>query len=136
MASRFLHTVGEGLAYLALFHPIKVLYIDDFVFRYLGTDLFDDEIDIGLKVQNEPEKVHNLPFFLKEEELSEDELEKMLKERYKDGSKLVSYAEDDYETKRSVQRDAFVSSLKDPTMWKVKCMVQCLIKLRPEFGMP
>uniref|UniRef100_F6HB58 NGN domain-containing protein n=1 Tax=Vitis vinifera TaxID=29760 RepID=F6HB58_VITVI len=47
----------------------------------------------------------------------------MLDERYKDGSKFVTYAEDDYETKRSVQRNSFIPSIKDPTIWKVKCMV-------------
>ncbi|RVW97641.1 Protein RNA-directed DNA methylation 3 [Vitis vinifera] len=47
----------------------------------------------------------------------------MLEERYKDGSKFVTYAEDDYETKRSVQRNSLIPSIKDPTIWKVKCMV-------------
>lgn len=93
----------------------------------METDLFDDEIDTELKVENEPGKVHNFPFFPKEEELSEEELDKMLEERYKDGSKFVTYADDDYETKRSVQRNAIAPSVKDPTVWKVKCMVQCLI---------
>ncbi|RVW12274.1 Protein RNA-directed DNA methylation 3 [Vitis vinifera] len=86
-------------------------------------DFLEDGFNTGLKVKNEPGKAHNLPFFPKEEELSEEELEKMLEERYKDGSKFVTYAEDDYETKRSVQRNSLIPSIKDPTIWKVKCMV-------------
>ncbi|KAJ9684691.1 hypothetical protein PVL29_016920 [Vitis rotundifolia] len=88
-----------------------------------GDDFLEDEFNTGLIVKNEPGKAHNLPFFPKEEELSEEELEKMLEERYKDGSKFVTYAEDDYETKRSVQRNSLIPSIKDPTIWKVKCMV-------------
>ena len=53
---------------------------------------------------NEAGKAHNLPFFPNEKELSEEDLEKMVEECYKDGSKFVTYAEDDYETKRSVKK--------------------------------
>ena len=64
----------------------------------------EDEFNTGLKVKNEAGKAHNLPFFPNEKELSEEYLEKMVEECYKDGSKFVTYAEDDYETKRSVKQ--------------------------------
>ena len=70
----------------------------------MGTHLEADEFNTGQKVKNEAGKAHNLPFFPKEEELSEEELEKMLEECYKDGSKFLTYAEDDYETKSSVKK--------------------------------
>ncbi|KAK9273538.1 hypothetical protein L1049_018348 [Liquidambar formosana] len=88
-----------------------------------ATDVYDcvsnfmeDEIDTGIKVKKEPGKAHNLPFLL------EKEVEKMLQERYKNVSGFVTYAEDDYETKGSVQRNILMPSAKDPTVWKVKCM--------------
>ena len=70
----------------------------------MGTDFEADEFNTGQKVKNEAGKAHNLPFFPKEDELSEEELEKMVEECYKDGSKFFTYAEDDYDTKRSVKK--------------------------------
>ncbi|XP_059666033.1 protein RNA-directed DNA methylation 3 [Cornus florida] len=86
-------------------------------------DFLEDESDTEVKVKKEPGKVHNVPFLPKEEEMSEEELEKYLEERYRPGSSFVTYAEDGYESKRSVERNAFIPSAKDPTVWKVKCMV-------------
>ena len=127
-ASCFLVTVGDNFGLSCIISSYQcVIQIDNFGFSTLGADFLEDGFNTGLKVKNEPGKAHNLPFFPKEEELSEEELEKMLEERYKDGSKFVTYAEDDYETKRSVQRNSLIPSIKDPTIWKVKCMVQCLI---------
>ncbi|KAK9268019.1 hypothetical protein L1049_010458 [Liquidambar formosana] len=85
----------------------------------------EDEIDIGIKVKKEPRKAHNLPFLPEEEEMSEEEVEQMLQERYKNVSRFVTYAEDDYETKGSFQRNILMLSTKDSTIWKVKCMVGC-----------
>ncbi|KAK9282782.1 hypothetical protein L1049_011003 [Liquidambar formosana] len=99
-------------------------FFDDVAAEADDNDTSDDsDFDDGIKVKKEPGKAHNLPFLPKEEEMSEEELEKMLEERYKNGSGFVTYAEDDYETKGSVQRNILMPSAKDPTIWKVKCMV-------------
>ncbi|KAI3458924.1 hypothetical protein Pfo_015587 [Paulownia fortunei] len=85
--------------------------------------ILEDEFSSELKVNNEPGKVPPLPFLPKEEEMSEEELERMLEERYKPGAGFVTYMEDGYEHKKSIDRDIYVPSAKDPKIWKVKCMV-------------
>ena len=70
----------------------------------MGTNFEADEFNTGQKVKNKAGKTHNLPFFPNEKEMSEEDLENMVEECYKDGSKFVTYAEDDYETKRSVKK--------------------------------
>lgn len=92
----------------------------------LKTDFLEDEIDTQVKVKSEPGKTGHLPFLPKEEEMTEEEIDKMLEERYKPGSNFVSYAEDRFDTKRSVDRSTMTPSYKDPIIWKVKCMVYCL----------
>ncbi|KAL9224359.1 hypothetical protein vseg_000402 [Gypsophila vaccaria] len=94
------------------------------------SDFFDDEEFLGdfkynedPKVESVPEKRDQVPFFPKEEELSGDELEKMLEERYKSGSGFVRYAEDDYDSKRSVDKSFYMPSVVEPKIWKVKCKV-------------
>ncbi|XP_066364221.1 protein RNA-directed DNA methylation 3-like isoform X2 [Miscanthus floridulus] len=78
----------------------------------------------GEHVQNlshkRTERSHPLPFLVKEEELSGDELEEFIKNRYSNRGK---YAAD-----RSYSReddDIFPNdcALKEPTIWRVKCMV-------------
>ncbi|CAL5343301.1 unnamed protein product [Camellia sinensis] len=86
-----------------------------------GDDFLDDEFKTEDKVKNEPGKAHHLPFFLKEENLSEEELQKILDERYKPGSSFVTYAEDKCKTLNEGNAVRPLSS--DPTIWKVKCMV-------------
>ncbi|KAL5735057.1 hypothetical protein ACOSP7_032918 [Xanthoceras sorbifolium] len=86
-------------------------------------DLMEEDLDTHLKVKNELGKAHNLPFIPKEEEVDEEEFDKMMEERFKQGSRFINYAEDDYENKRLVERDYRMPSSEDPTMWKVKCMV-------------
>ncbi|XVE99222.1 hypothetical protein REPUB_Repub03eG0178900 [Reevesia pubescens] len=78
----------------------------------------DEEPD--LNVNNQPGKTHNLPFVPKEEVI-EEEFDKMMEERYRDAH--VTYAEDSYEAKGSMDRNSTVPSAKDPTIWKVKCVV-------------
>ncbi|CAA2971924.1 Putative transcription elongation factor SPT5 homolog 1 [Olea europaea subsp. europaea] len=89
----------------------------------LDYDYEEEEFAIEGEVKNEPGKPPQYPCFPKEEEMSEEELERMLEERYKTGSTFVTYAEDGYEHKRSTDRDIYLPSAKDPTIWKVKCMV-------------
>lgn len=86
-------------------------------------DDFLDEFDSEPKVKSEPGRSEQVRLFPKEEELSGDELEKMLEERYKSGSGYVRYAEDDYDNKRSVDRSFLIPSVMEPTIWKVKCKV-------------
>ncbi|KAH9617774.1 hypothetical protein KSS87_011811 [Heliosperma pusillum] len=92
------------------------------------SDFFDDDDFLGdfndhPKAKSAPEKFDQVPFFPKEEELSGDELEKVLKERYGSGSGFVRYAEADYESKGSVDRSFLIPSIVEPIIWKVKCKV-------------
>lgn len=83
----------------------------------------EEEVVSGLDIMKEQGKTQNLPLFPKEEEMNEEEFDKMMEERYKDGSNLFTYAGDDYDNKRSIERNALVPSAKYPTIWKVKCTV-------------
>ncbi|XVE68778.1 hypothetical protein DITRI_Ditri09bG0097400 [Diplodiscus trichospermus] len=74
-------------------------------------------------VNNEPGKSHNHPFVPKEEVI-EEEFDKMMEKRYRDGAGFVTYAEDSYEAKGSIDRNSTVPSSKDPNLWKVKCVVR------------
>ncbi|EEF28368.1 suppressor of ty, putative [Ricinus communis] len=86
------------------------------------SDLEEEEPDIELKLKKEPAKTPNIPFVPKEEVMYEEEFDKMMEERYRDGSTFVRYAEDVYEAK-TVERDSILTSSRDPIVWKVKCMV-------------
>ncbi|OMO65686.1 hypothetical protein CCACVL1_21438 [Corchorus capsularis] len=83
-------------------------------------NFMDKEPD--LNVNKQTGKTYNLPFVLKEEVI-EEEFDKMMEERYKDGAGFVTYAEDSYEDKESIDKNSDVPSSKDPTIWKVKCVV-------------
>lgn len=84
---------------------------------------FLDEFDLEFKVKSEFGRFEQVRFFLKEEELSGDEFEKMLEERYKSGFGYVRYVEDDYDNKRFVDRSFFIFFVMELTIWKVKCKV-------------
>ena len=90
------------------------------VFWLLTSDLMEEEPD--LNVNNEPGKTHNIPFVPKEEVI-EEEFDKIMEERYRDGAGFVRYAEDSYEAKGSIDRNSTVPPSKDPTIWKIKCVV-------------
>nr|XP_009761364.1 PREDICTED: uncharacterized transmembrane protein DDB_G0289901-like isoform X3 [Nicotiana sylvestris] len=98
---------------------------DDFDFTD-DSDFFDEdfleEFRSNVEIKNEPVRTPQPPV-IKEEELDGEELEKMLRERYRPGSSFVTYAEDSDEKKRLFEQDTLVPSLKDPTIWKVKCTV-------------
>lgn len=55
--------------------------------------------------------------------MTEEELDKMMEERYKPGSSFVTYAEDRFKAKRSTDGEAMMPSHREPIIWKVKCMV-------------
>lgn len=83
----------------------------------------EEEFETEPIVKSEPGKAHNLPFIPKEEDVDGEEFEKMMEERYRPGSTYVTYAEDNYENKRSIDGNVLVTSVKDPIVWKVKCTV-------------
>ncbi|KDP30494.1 hypothetical protein JCGZ_16173 [Jatropha curcas] len=96
--------------------------IDEDEYESDNCDFDEEEFDIELKVKKEPVRTPNDPFIPKEEVMDEEEFDKMMEERYKDGSRFVNYAEDAYEAK-SMERNSLFPSTRDPTIWKVKCMV-------------
>lgn len=84
--------------------------------------MLEEEFGSNVEIKNEPVRTPQPPV-IKEEEMDGEELERMLRERYKPGSSFVTYAEDTDERKRQSQQETLVPSLKDPTIWKVKCTV-------------
>ncbi|CAI0410893.1 unnamed protein product [Linum tenue] len=86
------------------------------------SDFDEEEFDVELKVKKEPGKAQSIPFFPKEEQMDEDEFDKMMEERYKDGAGFVRYADDPFEAKL-VERDSLLALATDATIWKVKCMI-------------
>jgi hypothetical protein len=66
------------------------------------------------------ERSHPLPFLVKEEELSGDELEEFIKNRY---SNRVKYAADRSYSREDDDIFSMDCALKEPTIWRVKCMV-------------
>ncbi|KAK4356445.1 hypothetical protein RND71_025416 [Anisodus tanguticus] len=87
-----------------------------------ASDLLEEEFGNNVEIKNEPVRTPQLPV-VKEEEMDGEELEQMLRERYRPGSSFVTYAEDNDERKRLFEQDTIVPTLKDPTIWKVKCTV-------------
>lgn len=59
--------------------------------------------------------------FPKEEDINEEEFDRMMEERYKPGSGFLRYADDD--VKDAIEMDALAPTSKDPPIWKVKCAV-------------
>uniref|UniRef100_A0A1J3I9E5 Putative transcription elongation factor SPT5-like protein 1 n=1 Tax=Noccaea caerulescens TaxID=107243 RepID=A0A1J3I9E5_NOCCA len=57
----------------------------------------------------------------KEEEINEEEYDRMMEERYKPGTGFIRYADDD--VKSSIEMDALVPTAQDPPIWKVKCAI-------------
>ncbi|KAL2924364.1 Protein RNA-directed DNA methylation 3 [Bienertia sinuspersici] len=96
-------------------------FFEDSAAEFDGDDSDDSDDFFNIDVKSEPGKFEEFPFFPKEEELSGDELEKMLAERYRTKSGYVRYAEDDYDSKRSVDKSFLIPSVVEPTIWKVKC---------------
>ncbi|KAK9127542.1 hypothetical protein Syun_016339 [Stephania yunnanensis] len=82
---------------------------------------FIDDARAESNDKNGSTKGYELPILPKEEELSGDELEKYLEERYKTGSHHVKYAGD--ESEPADEKDFLMPSKNDPTIWRIKCMV-------------
>ena len=105
---------------------LVLMLVNLICYHLLKLDSLEDEFDTAaaaMQFQSEPSRAPFLPFVPKVEEPTEEELEKMLQERYKPGSTFVTYAEDNYESKRTVEMPEHCPSVKDPIIWKVKCMV-------------
>ncbi|KAK9061290.1 hypothetical protein SSX86_018470 [Deinandra increscens subsp. villosa] len=85
---------------------------------------FEDDFGPEPDVKTEP-KTPSTPFFPKEEEMDEEEMDKLMEARYKPGANFVKYAEDGTKSARMDDRGTFMSSKKkgDPRIWKVKCTV-------------
>ncbi|KAL5976630.1 hypothetical protein ACLOJK_020963 [Asimina triloba] len=83
---------------------------------------FLDDIESEGKGKNES-GMRYVPFLVKEEELSDEELENLLKQRYRHGSEHVVCADESKETTEYDDREALMASMKDPTLWRVKCAV-------------
>jgi len=86
-----------------------------------------EEVDAVQNLKNDAFKAHNLPVFPKEEQF-EEEFDKIMEARYRDGSALVRFA-DEYDAKDSVEVGSGMPSVKDPVVWKVKCTVDIYFPL-------
>ncbi|KAH7840013.1 hypothetical protein Vadar_011407 [Vaccinium darrowii] len=116
---------------------------DDSVF---SEDFQEDEVKTLVKFEvktlvtfdDKPGKPHHFPFGYEVGELSGEELENLVEERYRPSSSFITYAEGEYEPRRLaaesavalyeytrtlVAENAMAPSSEDPTTWKVKCVV-------------
>ena len=103
---------------------MKKLTFVSFCFVSRGVDFMEEEVDTGPKGNSVPGNSYNIPIIPKEEEMDEEEFDKMMEERYKNSSAFFKYAENDYENKRSMDGHPLIPSEKDPIIWKVKCAVR------------
>ncbi|KAK1360619.1 hypothetical protein POM88_045093 [Heracleum sosnowskyi] len=91
----------------------------------------EDEILSTAIVKHETETTIDLPFIQNVDDMSLEVLERMILERYKPGSSLISYAEDEAEELIDQNIDIpsleYASASKVPIIWKVKCKVLWLI---------
>lgn len=84
----------------------------------------EDESSSDLQIENEPGAIPLLPFFPEIlDGVDEEEFDKIMEERYKAGSGLVTVAAYGYETEPSIETSTFIPSAGDPSIWKVKCRV-------------
>ena len=93
----------------------------------VGTDYQEDEIPSTAIVKQETETAIDFPFAQNVEDMNVEELERLVLARYKPGSSLVTYAED--EAEELIHQNTKIPSLEYksasnvPTIWKVKCKV-------------
>ncbi|KAK1382547.1 CCHC-type domain-containing protein [Heracleum sosnowskyi] len=91
----------------------------------------EDEILGTAIVKHETETAIDLPFIQNVDDMSLEVLERMVLERYKPGSSLITYAEDEAEDEAEELIDQnieipsleYTSASKVPIIWKVKCTV-------------
>lgn len=91
-------------------------------------DFMEEAFEEVAAFQNAQAKAQNM-FLPKEEELNEEEFDRMMEEQYNRGPGFGAFAEENYENKNSTGKNPPLQSAKDTiSLWKVKCMVWCLIK--------
>ncbi|KAG7608073.1 NGN domain [Arabidopsis suecica] len=101
---------------------------------YYGGSSDEDDDGLGFlnDMEDEPEveesskagkgeKGKSFFVFPKEEDLNEEEFDRIMEERYKPGSGFLRYADDDI--KDAIEMDALAPTSKDPPIWKVKCAI-------------
>ncbi|XP_010452326.1 PREDICTED: protein RNA-directed DNA methylation 3-like [Camelina sativa] len=101
---------------------------------YYGGSSDEDDDGLGFlnDMEDEPEveesgkagkgeKGNSSFVFPKEEDINEEEFDRIMEERYKPGSGFLRYADDD--VKDSIEMDALAPTSKDPPIWKVKCAI-------------
>lgn len=85
----------------------------------------DEDFDAEQATKGDPLKTRGLPVFPKEEEMDEEEFDRMMEERYASGSSFAAYAGEEYDDKTFELNSltaAMVESM--PNIWKVKCTVR------------
>ncbi|KAG7016327.1 Protein RNA-directed DNA methylation 3 [Cucurbita argyrosperma subsp. argyrosperma] len=92
------------------------------------SDFFDGFMEEDFETipgfKNDDAKAQNIPFFPKEEEMNEEEFDRMMEEHYNQGPGYGAFAEENYENKNSTGRNPPLQSARDTiSLWKVKCMV-------------
>ncbi|XP_038884298.1 protein RNA-directed DNA methylation 3 isoform X2 [Benincasa hispida] len=94
------------------------------------SDFFDDLMDMEEDLETLPTfkdddaKAQDIPFFPKEEEMNEEEFDRMMEEVYNRAPGLGAFADENYENKNSTGRNPPPQSARDTiSLWKVKCMV-------------
>uniref|UniRef100_A0A0A0LN22 KOW domain-containing protein n=1 Tax=Cucumis sativus TaxID=3659 RepID=A0A0A0LN22_CUCSA len=95
-----------------------------------NSDFFDDLMDMEDNLgtlptfKNDDAKAQDIPFFPKEEEMNEEEFDRIMEEVYNRAPGLGAFAEENYENKNSTGRNPPAQSARDTiSLWKVKCMV-------------
>ncbi|KAL1828017.1 hypothetical protein ACET3Z_006429 [Daucus carota] len=90
-------------------------------------DYVEDEIPSTAIVKQETETAIDFPFAQNVEDMNVEELERLVLARYKPGSSLVTYAEDEAEElihqNTEIPSLEYKSASKAPAIWKVKCKV-------------
>lgn len=99
---------------------LRFVFVNNNLLLIVVSDYMDEEYHVELKVKNEPPKFQNLQLVPKEEEMDEEEFDKMMEERFKNNP-TFRHVEDADGT--AMERNSILASTKDPTVWKVKCMV-------------
>lgn len=89
----------------------------------LSTDFLDEDFDTAPTMKNGPAKAHGLPFFPKEEVMDEEEFDRMMEERFGDGSRFATYAGEEYDDKTVELNSMPTAAESMPTIWRVKCTV-------------
>lgn len=81
----------------------------------------EPEVEEGISTDSKGENHKSSFVFPKEEEINEEEFDRIMEERCKPGSGFFRY--DDNDVKDSIEMDTLNPTSMDPPIWKVKCTV-------------